>query len=220
MCFSPEASFGASAALTTIGVIAYKKADKSDLRLLAMIPLLFGIQQFMEGLVWLSLSYDSWLSYRTFSTYAFIFFAWEVWPLFISISMYIPEKNKVRKNILLGLIGIGVLVTSILIYIILSIGVEGEVQDCSIAYRFDFQHKLEWVFVILYFSTTVLPGLVSSLGKVWLLGVLNIVTFSVTRIFYQDHIISIWCFFAAITSAVILYIIIDEMKRRNPVDVD
>lgn len=213
MCFSPEASFTASIGLTTIGVIAYKKAGYTDLRLLAAIPFFFGIQQFMEGLVWLSNLHDNWAWVRTFSTYGFIFFAWIVWPLFLPFSYLILEKFKTRKRILLVIGIIGLFVSSVLTYIMLTIGVESRIEDCSIAYNFNFRHDYEWIFGILYLSTTVLPNFVSSMGKIWLLGIANFVTYFVSKIYYNDHIISVWCFFAAISSVIILYVIVDKMKQ-------
>ncbi len=75
MCFSAEASFGAATVITTIGVLSFKKAKGTDLRLLAMIPVFFGIQQFSEGILWLSSRYEQFAGMEKTSTYAFIFFA-------------------------------------------------------------------------------------------------------------------------------------------------
>lgn len=56
MCFSMEASFGASALLLGTGVAAAIKATSSPQRMLALIPLLFSVQQFAEGWLWLGLN--------------------------------------------------------------------------------------------------------------------------------------------------------------------
>ena len=55
MCFSATASFGASAVLGAIGIIAVAKAKTKPQRLFATIPLIFAVQQLTEGLLWLSL---------------------------------------------------------------------------------------------------------------------------------------------------------------------
>lgn len=215
MCFSPEASFGAAAGLTVIGAISYKKAEKTDLRLLALVPIFFGFQQFTEGIVWLTNMYDGWASLKSLSTNVFMFFAWIVWPLFVPWLLYVQEKKKTRKKILLGLVIMGVFVASVLTYILIGIGVEGEIQDCSIAYNFDFKHDFQIYFVLMYQSVTILPSLISSLGKIWLMGVANFAMSMFSRIYYKDHIISVWCFLAALSSAVVLYVIVDQMKKNK-----
>ncbi len=58
MCFSPEASFTASAVITTVGIISLKKSQNTESKIMACIPLFFGLQQFAEGVVWLSLLYE------------------------------------------------------------------------------------------------------------------------------------------------------------------
>ena len=55
MCFSAEASFGASAILLTIGVISLNKSVNVPQKVLSCIPFIFGVQQFSEGILWLSL---------------------------------------------------------------------------------------------------------------------------------------------------------------------
>lgn len=45
MCFSASASFIAGASLSAIGVAALRNTEKRTEQPLAMIPLLFGVQQ-------------------------------------------------------------------------------------------------------------------------------------------------------------------------------
>jgi hypothetical protein len=78
MCFSPEASFTASAVVTTIGVIAYQKAFNQPTKVLALIPIFFGIQQFCEGFVWLSKLYPSTEHFTAPVSTGFLFFTWVV----------------------------------------------------------------------------------------------------------------------------------------------
>ena len=56
MCFSPTASFSASAALAVIGILTLKKTSAPHQFLFAYIPLIFASQQFIEGFLWLLLS--------------------------------------------------------------------------------------------------------------------------------------------------------------------
>ena len=53
MCFSASASFIAGTSLSAVGVAALKRTEARTERPFAMIPMLFGIQQMTEGIIWL-----------------------------------------------------------------------------------------------------------------------------------------------------------------------
>ncbi|MFT7591154.1 MAG: hypothetical protein ACI9UJ_001075 [bacterium] len=214
MCFSPEASFTASAVITTIGVISLKRATDNPSKFLAYIPIFFGIQQFAEGFVWLSLLYDSFAHFRGMSTAGFIFFAWVVWPFWIPFAMGKIEQDVARKRILNVFKYIGVLVSLLLAYVVVFENVNSEILDWSIIYNFDVSDGLHKAFGLLYLSITVIPTLISKVPKVWLLGVMNVLAYAGTKIFINERILSIWCFFAAITSVIVLWIIEDYNKRK------
>ncbi len=215
MCFSLEASFVASAALSTAGVIGLKKAGKTPYRLLALIPLFFGVQQFCEGIVWTASIYTDYAYLLDVGTYSFIFFAWIIWPIFLPYTFWRLEKKKTRKKLLLIILLLGIAVSILLCYLMLSVPINAVITDCSVDYNFDFQHKYISVFGILYVITTTFSCMVSSTGKVWLLGIINIITYAFSKIYFGEHIISVWCFFAAISSMVILWIIIDLNRNKN-----
>lgn len=214
MCFSAEASFGAAVVISTVGVVAYKKAEKSPYRLLAIIPLFFGIQQFSEGIVWLAATTGQFSGFLTLSTYAFIFFAWIIWPIYIPAVLWRLETQALRKKILFSFMLIGFLIGLVLAYILISQGVVAEIKDCSIGYNYGFTYAYGWVLSIFYLATTVGSNLVSSTGKMWILGVINLLTYFISSVYYNEHIISVWCFFAAISS-VVIWLIIHQLKK-NP----
>ena len=213
MCFSAEVSFVAAAVVTTVGGIAYKKAHTQPLRFLALIPFFFGIQQFFEGIVWISYMNDN-LSYlMEFSTFAFIFFAWMIWPIYIPFTMWKLETKVIRKRFLLISIFIGGFVVSALAFVLFKDGVTAQIQDCSINYKSGFASRHAWALGGLYFLVTTIPQMISSLKKVWIMGVLNVITYSTTKVYYNEHVISVWCFLAAISSLAILWIIISAKNN-------
>ncbi len=214
MCFSAEVSFGASAVITTIGVVSYKKANKTPLRYIAMIPIFFGMQQFSEGFVWLSKLYTEFAAFDGLSTYTFIFFAWIIWPIYIPFAMWKNEANGIRKKTLGVFTIIGCIVAAGLIFYMLTKGIKSEIHGHSIHYEFDTKHPLKWLMIPLYFTSVVLSTVVSSVTKMWWLGVANTILFSLTKIYIADKVISVWCFLAAFTSILILYIIVQERKKR------
>ena len=56
MCLSPEVSFVAAAGLIPAGMVSMRQAWRTDRHYLplATLPLLFGIQQLAEGVVWVA----------------------------------------------------------------------------------------------------------------------------------------------------------------------
>ncbi|WP_413166439.1 DUF6629 family protein [Capilliphycus salinus ALCB114379] len=59
MCFSATASFTATVTLVILGTATLIETPSKKELLLGVFPILFAIQQFCEGLVWLSLNSSS-----------------------------------------------------------------------------------------------------------------------------------------------------------------
>lgn len=214
MCFSAEASFISSAVLTISGVVAIKKSKTNQLKVFAAIPFLFGIQQFMEGLIWVNLAHSDYKSWTSLATNSFLFFAWIVWPTYIPLSARVLETNESRKKILNVLLAIGVVVSLLMVYRMLFHHVEAEIQGYHINYSMDFKFKFQDLFGAFYFIPIVFSYFISSVKRMWLLGAMALITFAITAIFYREHLISVWCFFAAITSIMVLWMVY-RMRSEN-----
>ena len=59
MCFSASASFVAGTGLCVVGVAALRQTVARSEIPLAMIPLLFGLQQLTEGVIWLTFHHEA-----------------------------------------------------------------------------------------------------------------------------------------------------------------
>ena len=79
MCFSASASFIAGAALVTAGIATLRIVRRPSEIPFAAIPLLFGLQQLIEGLIWLSFRDASPLANSTL-TFVYSLFSHVVWP--------------------------------------------------------------------------------------------------------------------------------------------
>lgn len=207
MCFSATASFTAGAILTTLGVLALRHVHSKRMLPFACIPLLFGIQQLVEGIVWLS--FDNPLIH-TAATYGFIMFSHVLWPTFVPFSIWLIEKHLIRKKILAGITTVGVAVS---IYLF-ACGVIGPVTcnilGNSIEYGFPVPYPLLSFF--LYFFATCAGSMVSSSLKIRVFGTAMLLGFFVAHAFYPDTLFSVWCFFSAVLS-VIIYAHVKDMKK-------
>ena len=74
MCFSATASFTAGLFLAGIAVVTLKSVRQTHELPIAAIPLLFGIQQLSEGVIWLTFGLDA-LRLKAVMTHAYSFFS-------------------------------------------------------------------------------------------------------------------------------------------------
>lgn len=220
MCFSAEASFTASAVLGVVGVITVKKVSHPIQLAFACIPFLFSFQQFSEGIVWLSLSNKEFAFLQPISTYLFLIIAQIVWPTWVPLSILLLEKNEKRKNALRLILGIGVGLSLYLTFCYLFYDVDAEISMHHIQYNLDFPHtkNLVWLSGLFYFIPTVVSTFVSSVKRMHLLGTFILLSCITTLVFTTKYFISIWCFFAAILSMLVLLVIVNLKKIHREAD--
>lgn len=202
MCYSSTASFVAGAALSAAGVVTIKKSRTKNETVFAMIPLLFGAQQIIEGVVWLSFK-NSWVFLNQVATYSYLTFAYILWPVIIPVSVGLVESDPERKKIIYTLQLVGALVSVYLLYFILTNPVSSRVINESIAYTAP-QH-FGVLLVGVYIFVICASCLFSSNKVINIFGVLAALSFSVTYYFYTTSFISVWCFFAAILSGIVYW---------------
>ena len=104
MCFSEPVSFAVGSVLIAGGVFAGWKAFNINKRYLpvSQMPTLAGLQQLMEGHVWMGMN-NSDPSMVWWAAMGFIFFSWLIWPVWIPFSVYFLEPAASRRKLpLLG----------------------------------------------------------------------------------------------------------------------
>lgn len=212
MCFSASASFITSAVLFVGGVAAVKiSTDKRQLPF-ATIPFIFSFQQFSEGILWLSLSIPEFSGYKIFSMFSFLIIAQVVWPTWVPFSIYINEKKKKRKKIVAMLVIIGFLISLALGYGLLTFPVDAGIRKYHIGYFLDIPTQYRLIPGLLYFIPTVFPAFVSSAKYMRSFGIAILASFLVTKIFFPENVISVWCYFAAILTISVVVILKNQVN--------
>ena len=206
MCFSATVSFVAGTALSAVGVVTITKAKTKRELPLASIPLLFGVQQTIEGIIWVSFGLPI---LSTVMTYAYLMFAYVFWPIFVPFTVLLIETNPTRKNILRVLSFIGCIIGIYLLYFVFSDPGKAHIVNQSIAY--DYRHLYELLPLTLYVLVTCGSGLVSSHKIINIFAVGVLASFFIAYWFMSITFISVWCFFAAVLS----FIIFIYFYRRN-----
>lgn len=72
MCFLATASFSAGIVLTVIGVASIKKSNHKSQLLFASNPFFFGLQQFAEGILWLTIPRGNYFVLQKIATYIYL----------------------------------------------------------------------------------------------------------------------------------------------------
>lgn len=198
MCFSAEASFIASGVLLTAGTVSVIKARKTPVKYFAAIPLIFGIQQGIEGFQWLV---DKPSPISTALGYGFLFFAFLVWPFYTPFSVMMMEENKKRRRLLQAMTGIGALGSAHLLYAYLN----SPLEICVVQHRIDYNIAIPlFTLGISFYLAGVSMSLLSTRWRAKLLGVTTTIAFFVSLMAYEYAFASVWCFFSAILSVVVL----------------
>ncbi len=213
MCFSASVSFGASVLLLGTGVSTIKRVESPKMLAFASIPILFGIQQLSEGILWMTLPQPDLITWQRTSIYLFLIFAQIIWPTWIPLSMWLIEKDKGRKKILRYLLILGGTISTYLIYWILTADVSAFILGRHIKYSFYFPNQD--LYVALYLLASIPPLFIASLKKIKLFGWSLIGSLALSYIFFFHYVVSVWCFFAAILSVQILLIIVYNNKEQK-----
>ena len=206
MCFSATASFTAGVILTVTGVYTLRQVKSKSILPFASIPLLFGIQQIIEGIVWMSFNEPV---LHGIATYLFVLFAYVLWPTFVPVSIWLIEENPIRKKILWGISLVWVAV-SMYLFTYSAIGpVTCSIVQNSIFYNVNVPYPILSFF--LYFFATCAGSMVSSFLRIRVFGTFVIISFFFAHSLYPVTSFSVWCFFSAVLS-IIIYIHLKDSR--------
>lgn len=223
MCFSAKASFITAGTLTVIGLVSTRTAMRNKKLLpLATTPLIFALQQIIEGVVWITLTQGSINSLlHTASIYGFVFFAGAWWPTWVPSCIYYLEKNQTRKKIIFLTSMIGIVTTtlyliSMLIYPVAVTAAEHHLYYPRLSYPFGSHNTItqyiDATIPEMYLFATVMPFFFSTIPFMWIIGLVMGLTCLTSQLFYPSATASVWCFFAALAS-MLIYIIVAKYKN-------
>ncbi|UEG48867.1 hypothetical protein LK994_09480 [Ferruginibacter lapsinanis] len=207
MCFSANASFASAVILSVVGITSIRRTTSSSQLAFGAVPFVFAIQQLSEGFVWLSVTDPFFVGWQGVSIYTFLIFAHIVWPTWIPLSILMLEKNEQRKKILRVLLGIGMLLSFSYASCLIIYPVTAEAAGYHIQYRLNYPVVFLETGSAFYGLATVLPEFISSVRRMRWLGLFIALSYVVTYIFYQQYIISVWCYFAALISVIIYWVL-------------
>ena len=212
MCFSASASFAAGTALLAVGAVTLSKAGHRGELGYAAIPLLFGVQQLIEGMIWLTFRFDAPLV-NAATTFAYSLFSHVLWPLYVPFAALLLEPVRWRREVLLftlaagGAAGLYLLVNMIRTPIVSRV-IGGHIEYAS-------PHFYILAVMGSYLAGTCVSMLFSSHRSVKLFGLAALLSFIGAYAAYAKWFISVWCFFAAVLSVIVLLHFINRTSRTK-----
>src|SRR5262245_19762876 len=216
MCFSASASFTAAALVGSVGaVIVAKAARKLDWRVLpfASFPVLFAIQQAVEGLLWLDLAGAEPWAWRPVLVHIFQGYAEVFWPTFAPLAALLMEPDRKRRRLIFGCLLVGVCLSIYLLVAMIGHPYQATIFQGHIVYWNDYRYPkgIEGPYVL----ATTISLLLSSHRAVRLLAVVILIGFAVAYMAFHLAYISVWCFFAAAASVLVYLHIRDQIKAKT-----
>lgn len=202
MCFSATASFTTGAGLFVVGVLTVRRCKRRSDLPFALVPVLFGIQQWLEGMLWLTFSTNA-PTLNAALTQIYSFFSQVLWPIYIPLAVLLLEPAGWRRRVLVLITVAGTLCGLFLLSYLVRLPVNCEVQGHHIVYIFPHFHVV--AATGLYLLGTCVGPLVSSHPMVRLFGLFVTLSFIATYVFYATWFISVWCFFAGVLSMLVWF---------------
>ena len=211
MCFSPTASFTAGAGLLVVSAVTLSRVRSPAEIPYALIPGLFAIQQLIEGGLWLTFAGKA-PHLNAVLTHAYAFFSHVFWPIFVPIAVFLIEPYRRRRRFLLGFAAAGAFAGLYLLYFLAADPTTAEVVDGHILYISP--HFFAAPVLALYVLGTCASSFLSSHSEVRMFGFAAAVSLAAAYAFFALWFISVWCFFAAVLSVVVLLYF--RPKARKP----
>jgi len=213
MCFSATASFTSAALLIPAGMYCLIKANSLDKPYwaFAMLPLLFGLQQIIEGGIWLSLQADDQSAAQRLAL-GFLLFSHLFWLGWVPYSSYLTESSPRLRRTFLLIVLVGLMFGAAMYLPLLNnpswviVSIVGNSIDYDLKFIFD-AYVSQQLITVFYVLIILVPLMLSSDQYHRSLGLLLFLSGLAAWMFFGWAFISVWCYFAAIISLYIFFIV-------------
>jgi hypothetical protein len=203
MCFSATADFTSSVVLGAVGVATLREVKDRRELLLAAMPGLFAIHEFIEGFVWLGL--DGTLSQQVAHNAgaAFVLYAQGILPFLLPLSVFLIEPTKRQRRRMLAFVILGGLLSLYLAWGLIAYPLTISDQSHSVVYVNVVTNTT--LVAVLYVIATCGSLFFSGFGPLVELGWFNLVGLLVVALVRRYAFTSVWCSYAAVVSVIIYF---------------
>jgi hypothetical protein len=180
MCFNAAASLIAGGALAATGVATIKLAkDKTEVPF-AVIPLAFGVQQLIEGGVWLSFAKPA---LNDALAHGFLFFSHVFWPIWIPFAVLMMERHLNARRMLFACMVGGAVLAGYMFHLMWGQPVNCEIINHSIGYQIANNYIVPTA--VLYLLATVGALMLSTRKYIKIIGLIVLILAVIAQLFYS-----------------------------------
>lgn len=196
-----------------VGIYCMKQARERDCSTLpvAAIPLIFGIQQVCEGLVWIGMNRRN-EELTRLSAMSFLFFALAFWIFWIPFCAAFLERRRKVKTLLGFIAFLGLIGGATLFFPLLSNpdGLRTTVIHHSVHYDYPSPPTAHAASEILwhgcYLAIVVVPLIVLKNRTLLWFGTALVASAVTSHLYFVYAFASVWCFLAAFLSLYLAYL--------------
>ncbi|MDL5205712.1 DUF6629 family protein [Streptomyces sp. ALI-76-A] len=194
MCWSATADLVAGTAVTGVGVACVARARGGRDLPLAALPLLLGVHQIVEAVVWES------GGGRGPATMVWAVIALPLLAVWVPAGVLCVAPPHARRRLVLPL-AVGAATAAVLAYGLVTAPVTAEIREHTVRYGFGLSHAA--LLVAGYLLATVGSLLLSGDRRLLMLGVLAALGAFVCWALWRLEFVSTWCAYAAVCSVVL-----------------
>ncbi|MEO6571447.1 MAG: DUF6629 family protein [Ilumatobacteraceae bacterium] len=202
MCFSAGADVVGGVVIGAVGVDVLRHLDgRRRYAPLAAMPLLLAAHQFEEAFVWWGLQGHVPATVGHVATWIYLSFAFVVLPVLVPVAILVLEPEGRRRRMMVPFVVLGVVVAGLLFAAMVRGPVVAELAPHYIAYSTDLHAGV--AVVMLYVTATCGALIFSGVRNIARYGVVNLVAVALLARLTIDGFASLWCAWAAISSAAV-----------------
>ena len=200
MCFSAAADVVGGVVIGAIGVDVLRHVDgRRRYALLAVLPLLLALHQLDEAFVWWGLQGHVPSTLGHIATWIYLAFAFVVLPVLVPVAILVLEPAGRRRLLMVPFVVLGAVVAGVLLAAMVRGPVTATLGPHYVGYSTDL-HAGRLV-VMLYVTATCGALILSGVRDIARFGVINLIAVAVLARLTIDGFASLWCAWAAISSA-------------------
>jgi hypothetical protein len=203
MCFSATADFTGSVVLGAVGIATLREVKDRRELLLAAMPCLFALHEFVEGFVWMGLDGTMSPQVAHNAGAAFVLYAQGILPFLLPLSVFLIEPTKRQRRRMLGFVILGGLLSLYLAWGLIAYPLAISDQSHSIVYVNVITNTM--LVAVLYVIATCGSLFFSGFGPLVELGWFNLVGLLVVAMVKRYAFTSVWCGYAAVVSVIIYF---------------
>jgi hypothetical protein len=202
VCFSATASYTSAALLGAAGVAVFPFVRERREVPLALLGVGFAAHQLLEGVIWTEATSTGNGPVRTPAVELWLLFAWSLLPVWVPLAVALVEPDRRRRLLMVAMAPVGVAVGLFLGVASFTARVAATAEAGHLVYSVPFSQG--WIVVIPYVAVTCGSPLVAGAPYLRVWGVALATAMATTASLQARGFSSVWCFFAAILTIVLL----------------